>query len=124
MRSFVNNTDMTLSEPDILLIYVTFPDAEAAEHLARLAVEGRLAACANILGTIRSVFSWNGYTESADETALLLKTRAECYEALEALIRVHHPYECPCILGLPVTSGLPAFLQWIREETTPPQRDA
>jgi periplasmic divalent cation tolerance protein len=101
------------------LVYVTAPTLAEAESLARLAVEGRLAACANILPGMRSLYWWQGRLESADETVLLLKTTAELAPALIRALTQAHSYDCPCVVALPIATGNPDFLRWIEAETTP-----
>ncbi len=99
------------------LIYVTAPSHDAALRLARVAVEERLAACANVLGPITAVYWWDGKVNQEGEVALLLKTRAALVEALTARLRELHPYECPCVVALAIDGGNPAFLSWIAAET-------
>lgn len=101
------------------LVYVTTPTLAEAESLARLAVEGRLAACANIVPGMRSLYWWQGRLESADETVLLLKTTAELAPALIRALTEAHSYDCPCVVALPIASGNPEFLRWIEAETGP-----
>lgn len=101
------------------LVYVTAPNQAEAESLARVAVEGRLAACANILPGMRSLYWWRGRLEQADECVLILKTTEALVPALtEALTRAHS-YECPCVVALPIAAGNPDFLRWIEDETAP-----
>lgn len=102
-----------------LLVITNCPDQASAELLAAALVESRLAACVNILAPCRSVFRWQGVLESADEVPLLIKTTVERYTALEAEIQARHPYELPEIVALPVDRGLPAYLQWVSDETRP-----
>ena len=101
------------------LVYVTAPTLAEAESLARLAVEGRLAACANILPGMRSLYWWQGRLESADETVLLLKTTQELAPALIRALTEAHSYDCPCVVALPIAAGNPDFLRWIEAETGP-----
>jgi len=101
------------------LVYVTAPTLAEAASLARLAVEGRLAACANILPGMRSLYWWQGRLESADETVLLLKTTAELAPALIRALTEAHSYDCPCVVALPIATGNPDFLRWIEAETGP-----
>jgi periplasmic divalent cation tolerance protein len=100
-----------------LLVLTNCPDAACAERIARALVDARLAACVNILAPARSVYRWQGAVEQADEVPLLIKTTAGRYTALEAAIRQHHPYEVPEIVALPIGRGLPAYLQWLADET-------
>ena len=86
--------------------------------LARKLVDERLAACVNVLGDCTSVYRWEGRNESVSEVPVLIKTLAQHYARLEQLIRSAHPYELPEIIAVPISSGLPAYLKWIAEETS------
>lgn len=108
---------MSRTASDIRLVYVTAPDARTARRLARLAVDRRLAACANWVPGLRSVYRWEGRIEESAETALILKTVRRRLPALEAAIREHHPYDCPCFVHWAPAGGAPAFLEWIRAGT-------
>jgi len=99
--------------PSFLLIYCTCPNKGTAKKLAQLLVTEKLAACVNILPGITSVYTWNGQIESVTEQLLVIKTRAECYASLEALLFKHHPYEVPEIIAVPIIRGLPEYLEWI-----------
>ncbi|HNX53246.1 MAG TPA: divalent-cation tolerance protein CutA [Pontiellaceae bacterium] len=101
------------------LIYVTAPSRKEAERLAETVVTERLAACANILDGVTSIFHWEGNLCRENEAVLFLKTEEDRTEALIARIRQLHSYECPCITVLPVEGGSPDFLQWVKEETAP-----
>lgn len=102
---------------DTRLIYVTAPTHDEALALAQALVGERLAACANVLGAITSVYWWDGKLNQDAEVALVLKTRAELVEALTARVRELHSYDCPCVVALPIDGGNPAFLSWIVAET-------
>lgn len=102
---------------ETLLVLTNLPDLATAETLAAALVEGRFAACVNILPPCRSVYRWKGTVETADEIPLLIKTTAARYPALEEAIRTQHPYETPEIIAVPVTHGLPDYLAWVSAET-------
>ena len=102
---------------EILLVLTNCPDEEAANTIALAIVEARLAACVNILPRVQSIYRWQGRIESATEIPLLIKSTAASYPALEQAIRTLHPYEIPEIVALPITAGLPAYLNWVAEET-------
>lgn len=102
---------------ETLLVFTNCPDATVAEDIARHLVEARLAACVNILAPCRSIYRWQGSVETAAEIPLLVKTSRDRYEALEAAIRNHHPYEVPEIIAVPIDKGLPAYLEWVATET-------
>lgn len=107
-----------MNPPDTLLVLTNLPNAAEAERIARLLVEQRLAACVNILAPCTSVYRWDGAIEQASEVPLLIKTSAARYPALEEALRAAHPYEVPEIVALPISAGLPAYLNWVDAETT------
>jgi periplasmic divalent cation tolerance protein len=100
-------------------VYVTAGDPEEARRIARTVVEERLAACANILNPIESVFWWEGEVQQDSETALILKTSAERADDLTRRIKSLHSYECPCIVFLPIEKGFPDYLTWISDSCKP-----
>lgn len=100
----------------ILLVITNCPDVVCAEAIARQTVDQGLAACANILAPCRSIYRWQGAVEEACEIPLLLKTRADRYPKLEALITALHPYDLPEIIALPLAQGLPKYLAWVGKE--------
>ncbi len=103
-----------------VLIYTTFPSQGEAEKAGRFLVENRLAACVNIFPGMTAIFFWDGKTEQATETAMLVKTaKTRANEALAAIKRLH-PYDVPARLVLPVTGGGADFIDWIVAETAPP----
>jgi periplasmic divalent cation tolerance protein len=103
---------------DAVILYTTWPDAETAQAFARSAVEAKLAACANVLAPMTSIYRWQGAVEQASETPMLLKTTAAAADRLRDLILARHPYETPCVVALAVREGgsNPALLQWIGEQ--------
>jgi len=100
-----------------LVLIANFPDRPSAEAFARALLEERLAACVNLLGPCTSMYRWKGQVETAEEIPVLIKTRESLYAAVERALCRLHPYEVPELLALPVTAGLPAYLQWIAAET-------
>lgn len=101
---------------EFCIVLTTASDPAVVQRLIDEALGARLAACVQVL-PMMSHYSWQGQIEHASETLLLFKAKSQDYQALETLIRQHHDYEVPEILQLPVTAGLPAYLNWIREET-------
>jgi periplasmic divalent cation tolerance protein len=99
--------------------YVTAGSPEEADRLARTIVAERLAACANVIPGMRSVYWWEGELSEAAETVVVFKTRSDRFEALAARVKSLHSYECPCVVALPVTAGLAPYLEWIHSESTP-----
>jgi periplasmic divalent cation tolerance protein len=100
-----------------ILIISNLPDRASAMALAHKLVDERLAACVNVLDGCTSVYRWQGKNESTREVPIFIKTLAQHYARLEQLINAMHPYELPEIIAVPITSGLPAYLKWIADET-------
>ncbi len=109
---------------DVRLVYVTVRDTQEAERIANAVVTEHLAACANILGAIQSIYYWQGQLERNPEVAMLLKTTQSLVPAVVSRVKSLHSYDCPAVLVLPVVDGNHAFLQWIRSETQPGTGDA
>ena len=101
----------------VRLIYVTCENRSDALKIAKSVVSDRLAACANILGDITSVYWWNGEIQEGHEVVLILKTHADLVDKLTAAIKELHSYDCPCVVAMPIDGGNNAFLDWIADET-------
>ena len=100
-----------------ILVYVTCPNVAVAKKIATHTVKNRLAACANILPQMHSVYSWKGKVESAREVVLILKTRATSFKKVEKAVLSLHPYECPCIVAIPITHSFSGYTAWLQAET-------
>lgn len=100
------------------LVYITTKDSEEAQKLANIAINAKLAACANITSKIESLFFWQGKINSETESLLILKTQTKHIKELTTLIKNNHSYDTPCIIFLPIIDGNEDFLNWIENETT------
>ena len=101
-----------------VLVITNFPDKNGAIVLANALIEQQLAACVNVLSPCTSVYRWQGKIESTEEIPVLIKTQRQHYERVEHLIKMMHPYELPEVIMIPIMGGLPAYLQWIADETS------
>ncbi|MFF5444752.1 divalent-cation tolerance protein CutA [Streptomyces sp. NPDC012888] len=106
-------------QPAVLTVLTTLDSAGAAAELARLLVEARLAACAQVSGPVTSVYRWKGLTETTQEWQVLFKTTAERYPALEDRLLAAHPYDTPEVIATPVVRGSAGYLAWVAEEVAP-----
>ena len=102
---------------ETILIISNFPDEKSAKQLAEALIHQHLAACVNVLSPCASVYRWQGEIESAEEIPVLIKTQRQHYDRVEQLIKMMHPYGLPEVIMVPITGGLPAYLQWIAAET-------
>lgn len=108
-----------MSESEVLLVITNLPDSATAERAADSLVAQGVAACINILAACTSVYRWQGKLEHSNEVPLLIKTTRAGYPRLEAELRKLHPYELPEIIALPISLGLPEYLNWVAQETLP-----
>ncbi|MFL6765695.1 MAG: divalent-cation tolerance protein CutA [Sphingomicrobium sp.] len=97
----------------VVSVYAVFADAEEAERIGRTIVEEGLAACVNILGPIRSIYRWQGKTETADEVAAIFKTHHWRSDALIQRIAALHSYDVPCIVTWPIDKILRSYADWV-----------
>lgn len=91
--------------------------AEDAERIAASLVEHDLAACVNVVPGVRSFYRWKGVLQRDEERLLVIKTRAERFEALREALVALHPYELPEVIALPIAAGHAPYLEWITAGT-------
>lgn len=113
---------MSGTAQNVLLVITTLPDRTSAEQLAGALIECRAAACVNVLAECSSFYRWQGKVENSNEIPLLIKTTQSAYPRLEQEILTRHPYELPEIVAVPLSAGLPDYLQWVAQETLPPEK--
>jgi periplasmic divalent cation tolerance protein len=97
--------------------HVNAGSREEALRIGRALVEERLAACANVVDGLSSLYWWRGRLEETREALLILKTKGELVPALIERARQLHSYECPSVVALPIAAGNPDYLGWIAAET-------
>lgn len=102
---------------ETLLICGTFPEIETARRIAQQLVTENLAACANIIPAVESIYRWQGKIENAPETLVFFKTTAARSAAFQDRLKSLHPYEVPEIICLRIADGLPEYLRWVAENT-------
>lgn len=98
---------------------VTIDDLGTARSIAHRLVERGVVACVNIIPEIRSIYRWQGEVCDDSERLLIMKTREELFDELKAVVKELHPYEVPEIISLKIDQGLPEYLQWIDDCTSP-----
>jgi len=99
------------------ITFVTCATATQARQIATVLVKERLAACGNIIPGLTSIYVWKGRLEKSSECLLLLKSRADLSKRLTQRVRELHSYEVPEVVTIPIASGNPDYLRWVREST-------
>lgn len=98
-----------------VLMLSTAADSEQADRIAEHLVRHRLAACVNLVPSVKSVYWWKGEVVTDREVLLLIKTEQHCVADLEKAIREIHPYENPELIGLTLDYGKNEYLQWLTD---------
>ena len=99
----------------IVSVYAVFADRAEAETIARDVIDRRLAACANILPGVHSIYRWNGAIEQADEAAAIFKTTLAQAETLMTRIAALHSYDTPCVVTWPIDKLLSPYADWVED---------
>jgi len=102
---------------ETIVVLVTCGSEEEALRIAHSLVEGRLAACVNIISPVRSIYRWKGKIWDEKEWTLIIKTQKKRFEELEKKVKSLHSYSVPEIIGLPIVEGASSYLKWLEEMT-------
>jgi periplasmic divalent cation tolerance protein len=100
------------------VVFVTTSGEEEAEKIASLLLEKRKAACVNVIPRVKSRFWWQGRLDSAQESLLIIKTRAALVPELTEIVKKAHSYTVPEIVALPIIGGNKDYLDWVDQETS------
>jgi periplasmic divalent cation tolerance protein len=112
VRHHPQNAPMT----DKMIVLSTCDSAAQAEKIARALIDERLAACVNVVPSVKSFYRWKGAVENASEWLLIIKSSRPLFEDLRAAIEREHSYEVPEVIALPVTEGSANYLSWMEGE--------
>jgi periplasmic divalent cation tolerance protein len=100
---------------DHVVAFSTVAQPEDARRIGRALVEGRVAACVNVVPGLTSIYRWKGAIEENAEQLLVIKTRRDRLADLKTALASLHPYEVPELIVVPIETGLPSYLAWIDE---------
>jgi periplasmic divalent cation tolerance protein len=104
-----------ISPSDFRLVLTTCANRPEAESIARSLVEGRLAACVNIIEQVQSIYRWQDRIESSSEVLLLIKTSADKLQSAQERICGLHSYTLPEFLVFDISAGSSAYLAWMAD---------
>lgn len=100
-----------------IIVFVTAASEEEAALIGKALVGERLAACVNIIRSIRSIYRWQGRIEDSQEVLLIIKTKSILFENLKKRVKELHSYSVPEIIALPLVEGDEQYLNWLGQET-------
>ena len=105
---------------DEVVVLVTVGSQEEGAAIARSVVGARLAACVNMVPTIRSFYWWDNTVQDDAELLLIIKSRKPVLTALFENIQAHHSYDAPEFVTLPIDEGSKQYLDWLQGSVTVP----
>jgi periplasmic divalent cation tolerance protein len=98
-----------------VVIFITASSQEEAQMITDVLLDQKIAACINIVPSVKSCFWWEGKKETAEEVLLIVKSAQSLVDAVIRLVKEVHSYEVPEVVALPIISGNPDYLKWLRE---------
>jgi periplasmic divalent cation tolerance protein len=104
---------------EALIVFSTFADEDTAARVARVLVEERLVACANLMPGARSIYQGKQGVEDIREVVVLMKTRKQDWVALMSRLHELHPYQVPECIAMRVAAGAPKYMAWLDEALAP-----
>jgi len=109
-------TSKKMEESAYIVLFTTASNSEEAHKIAKVLLSQRKAACVNIVPGISSLFWWQDKLDSAQESLLIIKTKASLLNQIVTLVKEIHSYEVPEIIALPIIGGNQDYLEWIDKE--------
>jgi len=106
---------------ELLLVSTSFAEEADAARVARVLIDERLIACANIVPGARSLYRWEGKVRDEREVLVVMKTRKQDWTALLSRLHELHPYDTPECLAVRVAAGAPKYMAWLEAELEPEQ---
>ena len=105
-----------MEEFTYIVLFITTATAEEAQQISKVLVNQRKAACVNIVPKVSSLFWWQDKLDSAQESLLIVKTKASQLNEIVRLVKELHSYDIPEIIALPIVGGNQDYLEWIGKE--------
>ena len=105
-----------MKELAYIVLFITASSSEEAYKIAEVLLNQRKAACVNIVPGVSSLFWWQDKIDSAQESLLIVKTKASLLPEIISLVKGIHSYDVPEIIALPIVGGNQDYLEWIGRE--------
>jgi periplasmic divalent cation tolerance protein len=104
---------------DKIVVLVSAGSVRECKRIARELLDKRLIACANVIASVQSLYTWKGKTADEKECLMILKSSRELFPALQSEIEKLHSYSVPEIIALPIIDGAQNYLGWLGESIGP-----
>jgi periplasmic divalent cation tolerance protein len=98
-----------------IIVFVTAKNVKEANKIATALVKEKLVACANIINGVKSIFTWKGKMDKANEVLLVLKSKKICFPKIVSKVKKLHSYDVPEIIAMPIVGGNKDYLNWIKD---------
>jgi periplasmic divalent cation tolerance protein len=100
---------------NLRLLYITTPSKKEAQEIGRKLVEHNLAACANVIDGMQSIYKWEGEIKEENECVLIVKTHYSRVKKVTRMVKDMHSYDVPAIVSLTITEdeGNQEYLEWL-----------
>ncbi len=103
------------TSPYVVLL-ITTATVEEAQQISKVLLEQRKIACVNIVPRVNSLFWWQDKLDSAEESLLIVKTKASLLNEIVPLVKEIHSYDIPELIALPIIGGNQEYLEWLDKE--------
>lgn len=98
-----------------IIVFCTTPSSEISNQIADVCIQKKIAACCNIMSSVKSVYEWEGKVEKSDEQLLMIKSTEDNFKAIENIINSIHTYDVPEIISVKINNGSESYLKWINQ---------
>lgn len=102
---------------DLVEVRVSVESEEEGRRLAERLVRDALAACAQVLAPMTSVYRWEGQVRQEQEHLVLVKTTAGRVDDVAEAVGIEVAAQVPELLAVPVSHALTDYAEWVREQT-------
>jgi periplasmic divalent cation tolerance protein len=103
---------------EAIVVFITAQDMKQAENISYSLIETKLAACINIVPSVKSIFWWQGKIDSSNEVMIIVKTRDVLLKRLISEVKRLHTYDVPEIIALSIKGGNEEYLRWLHDSTS------
>jgi periplasmic divalent cation tolerance protein len=110
---------MRKADKKYVVLLSTTGSVEEAERISDYLITNHLAACVNIIPTMRSVYWWDNKVNHDAEVLMIIKTHTSLIPEVEQSVRRLHSYQTPELIALSLQYGIAEYLQWMSESLSP-----